>query len=40
MHGRIDQEIVFKGTSDSFLNIIQEHYNMPPDIDDYTTDYL
>ena len=40
MHGQISQEIEFDGTSDSYLKILQVHYNASPDTDDYTTAYF
>ena len=40
MHNWIAQEIGFDGTYYICLQIIQWHYNAPPDIDDYTTAYL
>ena len=40
MHGRISQEIGLDGTSGRFLNIMQGHYNEPPDIGYYTISYL
>ena len=40
MHGRISQDIVFNVTSNSCLKILQGHYNVLPDTDDYNTAYL
>ena len=40
MHDRISQEIGFISNSDIFRKIVQGYYNVPPDIDDYTTAYL
>ena len=37
MHGGIDQEIGFNGTSGSCLKILQGNYNATPDTYDYTT---
>ena len=40
MQGWISQEIVFYGTSDIYLKILEEHYNLPTDTYDYTTAYI
>ena len=40
MHRGISQEIGLYGTSEIFLKLLQGHYNVYPDTDDYTTAYL
>ena len=40
MQGWISQEIVLYGTSDIYLKILEEHYNLPTDTYDYTTVYI
>ena len=40
IHRRISQEIVFDGTSEIFLKILQGRYNAPPYTYDYKIYYL